>query len=46
MSQQPPGPRTNQNPKPSFPYTLYVLLSKLLKGGYIGDHIGDYFKGY
>ena len=24
---------------------LYELHSKLLKGGYIGDYIGDYYRG-
>ena len=26
--------------------SLYVPESKLLKGGYMGDYIGDYYKGY
>ena len=26
--------------------SLYELESKLLKGGYIGDHIGDHSRGY
>ena len=25
---------------------IYVLESKLLKGGYIGGYIGDYYRGY
>ena len=27
-------------------WELYELLSKLLKGGYIGDFIGDYYRAY
>ena len=29
-----------------FIWQEYGLLSKLLKGGYIGDYIGDYYRGY
>ena len=24
----------------------FELWSQLLKGGYLGDHIGDYYRGY
>ena len=27
-------------------YKVYCLESKLLKGGYIGDCVGDHYKGY
>ena len=25
---------------------LYELHSKLRTGGYVGDHVGDYYRGY
>ena len=28
------------------PLASYELQSKLLKGGYIGDYIGNYYRGY